>query len=132
MTHDALCSHVRKGHGDDCLMCDIRGCECDLIAKVRADERQRNVDHGNQAANDSYARLVNVAFELAASVDNEYGCCHQTDELRAGFRVEGYNPYETAPLPVECLGVATLDKWLPEWRQHQPSDSREAHDHHPG
>lgn len=37
MTHDALCSHVRKGHGDDCLMCDIRGCECDFIAKVRSD-----------------------------------------------------------------------------------------------
>jgi len=66
---------------------------------------------------DLYARLVEMAFAFAASVDAEFGCCHQPEDFRAGFRVVDIDPDELSPLPDNCDGVAILDKWLPEWRQ---------------
>lgn len=41
MIHDPLCSHVVNRHPNDCFKCEIRGCECSLITKARADERER-------------------------------------------------------------------------------------------
>lgn len=41
MTHDPLCSLSEEDEAYCCPECDGYGCQCDLIAKVRADERQR-------------------------------------------------------------------------------------------
>lgn len=51
MAHDPLCpvvtteciydDHVLVGQYDECERCDI-GCDCELIAKVRADQDRRN------------------------------------------------------------------------------------------
>jgi hypothetical protein len=44
--HDPLCGQFCDGkppkcRGGDCTLCDEVDCSCDLIARVRADERQR-------------------------------------------------------------------------------------------
>ena len=46
-SHDPLCGQhcpgpgVGKCRGGDCTLCDEVDCQCDLIARVRADERDR-------------------------------------------------------------------------------------------
>lgn len=72
MTHDSMCCHVVNGHPDDCFKCEVRGCECALIARVRADEAPKAVARWVEqgAASDDWMKVWQVreyAEELEAT-----------------------------------------------------------------
>lgn len=56
---------------------------------------------------------TDLAYEYAATVDGEWGCCHGEEDLRAGGRVPEYDGDEFEPLPADCLGAGVVAKWLP-------------------
>jgi hypothetical protein len=53
-----------------------------------------------------------IAREHAASIDAEFGCCHDEDALRAGGRAPQYEGDEFEPIPVYCPGKRVLARHL--------------------
>lgn len=53
-----------------------------------------------------------IAREHAASVDGEFGCCHDEDAFLAGGRVPEFEGDEFEPIPDYCLGKRLLDRHL--------------------
>lgn len=49
--------------------------------------------------------LLTFVLEHGATVDGEYGCCHDADALLAGGRVAEFEGDEFDPLPVDCPGA---------------------------
>lgn len=72
MNHDALCSNQSE-YFDGSILWPAR-CECELIAKIRADEREK------------------VAMRI-----EELGCCEETRDPDATF----YEKYDVMPPQVD-------------------------------
>lgn len=53
-----------------------------------------------------------IAYQHAATIDGEFGCCHDEDALRAGGRVPEFDGDEFDPIPDDCPGKQTLDRHL--------------------
>ena len=58
-------------------------------------------------------RIVAEAFEVAATIDGEWGCCHDADDIRRGYRepTPGWGD-EAEPLPESCAGPEVAGKFL--------------------
>ena len=58
-------------------------------------------------------RIVAEAFEVAATIDGEWGCCHDADDIRRGYRepTPGWGD-EAEPLPEGCAGPEVAGKFL--------------------
>ena len=58
-------------------------------------------------------RIVAEAFEVAATIDGEWGCCHDADDIRRGYRepTPGWGD-EAEPLPEGCAGPEGAGKFL--------------------
>ena len=58
-------------------------------------------------------RIVTEAFEVAATIDGEWGCCHDADDIRRGYRepTPGWGD-EPEPLPASCAGPEVAGKFL--------------------
>lgn len=57
--------------------------------------------------------IVAEAFEVAATIDGEWGCCHDADDIRRGYRepTPGWGD-EAEPLPESCQGPDVAAKFL--------------------
>lgn len=53
-----------------------------------------------------------IAYEHAATVDGEFGCCHNEDELRAGGRAPSFDGDEFEPIPDDCPGKEIVERHL--------------------
>ena len=62
---------------------------------------------------ESKRRIVTEAFEVAATIDGEWGCCHDADDIRRGYRepTPGWGD-EPEPLPADCAGPEVAGKFL--------------------
>lgn len=58
-------------------------------------------------------RIVTEAFEVAATIDGEWGCCHDAEDIRRGYRepTPGWGD-EAEPLPEGCAGPEVAGKFL--------------------
>jgi hypothetical protein len=58
-------------------------------------------------------RIMTEAFEVAATIDGEWGCCHDADDIRRGYRepTPGWGD-EPEPLPANCAGPEVAGKFL--------------------
>ena len=58
-------------------------------------------------------RIVAEAFEVAATIDGEWGCCHDAEDIRRGYREPtlGWGD-EAEPLPEGCAGPEVAGKFL--------------------
>ena len=58
-------------------------------------------------------RIMTEAFEVAATIDGEWGCCHDADDIRRGYRepTPGWGD-EAEPLPEGCAGPEVAGKFL--------------------
>ena len=58
-------------------------------------------------------RIMTEAFEVAATIDGEWGCCHDADDIRRGYRepTPGWGD-EPEPLPADCAGPEVAGKFL--------------------
>ena len=58
-------------------------------------------------------RIVAEAFEVAATIDGEWGCCHDAEDIRRGYRepTPGWGD-EAEPLPEGCAGPEVAGKFL--------------------
>lgn len=66
------------------------------------------------AAQKAAARAIaeDIAYQHAATIDGERGCCHDEDAFRAGGRVPEFDGDEFDPIPDDCPGKQTLDRHL--------------------
>ena len=74
--------------------------------------------------------IIAAAFELASTIDSEWGCCHEGDAIRTGIVEPGFDDDAAGPLPDYCLGPDVAGRFLrplayvyaghpdyrPEWR----------------
>jgi hypothetical protein len=60
-------------------------------------------------------RTIRIAFEHAAAVDGEWGCCHTADEIEAG-RCEETRPESLELLRLLAVPYAHRPGYRPEWR----------------
>lgn len=78
MTHDPLCNHSLNKHRDRCVICYLRGCECEIIIKARIDERESAAqkleqygkeNHPSHAPNYGCQRCdIHAAYNTAADI----------------------------------------------------------------
>jgi hypothetical protein len=63
--------------------------------------------------NDALRRVAeDIAYEHAASIDGEFGCCHAETALRAGGRAPEFDGDEFQPIPENCPGQSVLARHL--------------------
>jgi hypothetical protein len=53
-------------------------------------------------------RLTEIEYQYAATIDGEWGCCHDAEELRRGGRAPQFDGDTFDPLPPTCAGSDQL------------------------
>ena len=102
-----VAERVRVVEGErDALRIDLATCE--RIANG-IEDRAESAEAAHRALR---AIAEDIAYQHAATIDGEYGCCHDEDALRAGGRVPEFDGDEFEPIPDDCPGKQTLDRHL--------------------